>query len=122
MRILKQSALAAVLACVGAAAQAGACGYAYCWGAVTIGPGGAWGYAVGQANEQTAVNMAAQGCQYNCTDTYTFANACAASAVGNNGYVGWGEAQSRWDAEALAMGYCAQGSGGCGIQVWACSQ
>jgi len=122
MRILKRSALAAVLACVGAAAQAGSCGYVYCWGAVMIGPGGAYGFSHSWASEQQAYDAALQGCQYNCTETYTFANACAAIALGTNGYVGWGEAQSRVGAESIAMGYCLEGAPNCRIQVWACSQ
>ena len=54
--MLKTIAKAAVLAvALPGAAMAGSCGYEYCWGAVGIGPGGAWGYSVGNWSDEEAI-------------------------------------------------------------------
>ena len=116
-------ALAVLTGLAGAqAASAGSCGYTYCWGAVMIGPNGAWGYSHSWSTEQQAYDAAMEGCKYDCTEYRTFANACAALAQGSNGYWGWGQAQSRPEAEATALSYCAQGAYDCQVRVWACSQ
>lgn len=111
-----------VLSVLGVAAQAGSCGYTYCWGAVAIGPNGAWGFSHSWPSEQQAFDAAQQGCEYDCTEFRSFANSCAAIAQGSNGYWGWGQAGSRGEAEGTALSYCANGAYDCVVRVWACSQ
>ena len=89
MRILRRAALAVAMV-LAPAAHAGSCGYDYCWGAVGFGPNGAWGYSYGQFSEDEAVNVAQDGCGWNCTVVKTFYNTCGAIAVADNGGWGWG--------------------------------
>ena len=100
---------------------AGECGYDYCWGAVGIGPGGAWGYSYGQFSETDAVNVLQGECGWDCDNVHTFYNTCGAIAEGSQGNWGFGWAGSRAEAEGNALGYCYQNGGGCAIKVWACS-
>jgi hypothetical protein len=106
----------------GSGAQAGSCGWQYCWGAVAMGPHGAYGWAAGQFSEQDAVNVAQAGCGYNCNVLKTFYNTCGALARAGNGGWGFGWTGSRGGAENLALGYCAQRGSNCQVTVWACSQ
>ncbi|MZR15148.1 DUF4189 domain-containing protein [Maritimibacter sp. DP07] len=91
------------------------------WGAVGIGPGGAYGYAHDWNTERQAYGSAARGCEWDCTEIRTFFNTCAAMAVASNGGWGWGTGASRGAAESRAMGYCRQYGNGCRVRVWACS-
>lgn len=102
-------------------AMAGECGYAQCWGAVGIGPGGAWGYSYGKYSETDAVNALQGECEWDCDNVHTFYNTCGAIAEGNSGNWGYGWAGTRSQAEDNAMGYCYQNGGGCSVRVWACS-
>lgn len=102
-------------------AQAGQCGYAYCWGAVAVGDYGAWGYAYGQPSDTAAANVAQSGCEGNCNILKTFYNSCAAIAVGNNGGWGWAYEKNRELAESSAMNYCMDYGRNCEVKVWACS-
>jgi hypothetical protein len=118
----KSFGVAAALLLAGAvSAQAGQCGYDYCWGAVGIGPGGAYGYSYEHSSEARAINAAQQGCGGNCTNIKTFYNTCGAMARGNNGAWGFGWANSEGQAKANALGYCRQNGRGCQVAVWACS-
>ena len=91
------------------------------WGAVCIGPGGAWGYANGYSSEAGAYDRAMQGSQYDCNEVRTFYNTCGAIAVATNGGWGWSTGGSRGSAEAGAINYCRQYGSGCRVAVWACS-
>ncbi|MEP2532633.1 DUF4189 domain-containing protein [Shimia sp.] len=102
-------------------AMAGQCGYEYCWGAVGIGPNGAWGFSWGQYSEQDAVNALQSECEWDCNNVKTFYNTCGAMAEGNQGNWGFGWGNSRGLAEDNAIGYCYQNGGGCQIKVWSCS-
>ncbi len=102
-------------------AVAGQCGYDYCWGAVGVGSGGAWGYSYGQFSEADAVNELQRECGGDCDTVRTFYNTCGAMAQGSSGNWGFGWADSQSQAEANAMGYCYENGGGCSIRVWACS-
>jgi len=120
MRILRRAALAVAMV-LAPAAHAGSCGYDYCWGAVGFGPNGAWGYSYGQFSEDEAVNVAQDGCGWNCTVVKTFYNTCGAIAVADNGGWGWGWAPSRSDAESTAIAYCVENGRNCRVRAWACS-
>ncbi|WP_296763542.1 DUF4189 domain-containing protein [Sediminimonas sp.] len=114
---------AALTLILGAAqAQAGQCGYKYCWGAVGFGPGGAWGYAHGQRSAQQAHDVAQNGCGWACTEMRTFYNACAAIAVADNGAWGWATEKNRELAESSAMNYCMDNGFNCRVRVWSCSR
>ncbi|MBL6427554.1 MULTISPECIES: DUF4189 domain-containing protein [Maritimibacter] len=112
-RLLKIAAVLIGLAPAAASAQQ--------WGAVCIGPGGAWGYAHSYGSESGAYNRALQESQYDCEEVRTFFNTCAAMAVASNGGWGWSTGNSRGQAEAGAMSYCRQYGSGCQVRVWACS-
>ena len=103
------------------AAVAGQCGYQYCWGAVGIGPGGAWGYSYGQYSEQDAINTLQNECGWDCDTVRTFYNTCGAMASGSNGSWGFGWGGSRAIAEGNALDYCYQYGNNCQVRVWACS-
>lgn len=108
------------LACVLAVFGPGAA-MAQQWGAIGIGPGGAYGYSYGYGSENGAYNRVAQECQYDCTEIRTFFNTCAAMAVASNGGWGWSTGGTRGAAESGALSYCRQYGSGCQVRVWACS-
>ncbi|MDJ0825059.1 MAG: DUF4189 domain-containing protein [Rhodobacter sp.] len=103
------------------AAQAGQCGYDFCWGAVGIGPYGAYGYSYAHRSEDAAIGAAQDGCGGNCNNIHTFYNTCGAMAQGSDDAWGFGWAGTRAQAEANALGYCRDYGSGCAITVWACS-
>ena len=103
-------------------ALAGSCGYSECWGAIAVGPGGAWGYAHGKISQDAAYSGAQGGCEGDCTEVYTFFNACGAIAVASNGATGWAIDTSRESAENAALRSCASVGRACGVRVWACSK
>ena len=102
-------------------ANAGECGYANCWGAVGIGPGGALGFSHSYPSEQQAVDVAQSGCQGNCDNIRTFYNTCGAMASGYNSAWGFGWADTRAQAESNALGFCREHGSNCSIRAWACS-
>lgn len=106
--------LAALLASVPAWSQTN-------WGAVVIGPGGAYGWAVNMATEWEAEQQALAGCEGYCTEGFTFYDTCGAIAVtGDYWYFGTGFTQGIAEDEALDA--CESDSGyACEIQVWACT-
>ncbi|MEC7762707.1 MAG: DUF4189 domain-containing protein [Pseudomonadota bacterium] len=112
-KLLKIAALIAAVAPGAALAQQ--------WGAVCIGPGGAWGYAHNYQSEAGAYDRAMAESRYGCDEVRTFYNTCGAMAVATNGGWGWSLGNSRAQAEAGAMNYCRQYGGGCRVTVWACS-
>ncbi|WP_397541571.1 DUF4189 domain-containing protein [Roseovarius salis] len=115
------AAAAAMATVLAAPAGAGQCGYQYCWGAVGFGPYGAAGWAHSYASQAGAYNRVFQECGGNCTQIKTFYNSCGAIAAGANNGWGWGTAQSRAQAQNIAMGYCNQYDVGCSVRAWACS-
>lgn len=88
------------------------------WGAVGIGPNGAYGWAVDFEKEQDAINYAVSACQGECRG-FSFSNSCAAIAKGG-GYIGWAQAPSKSTAQAIALEQCGNSSS-CEIQVWGCT-
>jgi len=120
MRRLRHAALAVAMG-LAPAAYAGECGYDYCWGAVGFGANGAWGYSHGQISENDAVNVAQDGCGWNCTVVRTFYNTCGAIAVADNGGWGWAHAPTMSDAESSAIAYCVPHGRNCRVRVSSCS-
>ena len=110
-----------VLPTLAGGAMAGDCGFAQCWGAVGIGPGGAWAYSYGKYSETDAVNALQGECEWDCDNVQTFYNTCGAIAEGSSGNWGFGWADTCVQAEENALGYCYQNGGGCSVRVWACS-
>ncbi len=102
-------------------ALASDCGYSRCWGAVAIGPGGAWGWSHSHGSEQAAVDSAQKGCQWNCDVIRTFYNTCGAISADDGGIWGFGWASTRNEAEGISMDYCLDGGYNCAVRVWACS-
>lgn len=121
IRLLRRILPAIVLGLAAGSAQAGACGYERCWGAVAIGPNGAYGFAHSWSNETDAVNTALQGCNGNCDVVRSFYNSCAAMAQSSNGGWGWAYAGSRDVAEQNALSYCRDYGPNCQVRVWSCS-
>lgn len=102
------------------AAAAGQCGYINCWGAVGIGPQGAWGFSHSYAYEGDAISRVQGECP-NCNVINTFYNSCGAMAVASNGGYGFAWAGSRYEAERAALGYCRDYGPNCKNVVWSCS-
>ena len=103
------------------ASIAGQCGYQKCWGAVAIGPGGAWGAAHSYTSEQAAANAAQGGCEGDCNNIRTFYNQCGALAEGSNGNWGFGYGGTRDIAEVNALSACYDYGPNCGIRAYSCS-
>lgn len=112
-KLLSALGFCALVAAPGAASAAA-------WGAVCIGPGGAYGYAYGWATSDQAYNAALEDSEYDCTEIRTFYNSCGAMAEGVGGW-GWGTGGSRAIAESTAMNYCRDYAHSCRVRVWACS-
>lgn len=106
------------------AASAGECGLDYCWGAVGIGPNGAWGYSHSQYSEADAIAavQAPDACEGDCDVVQTFYNTCGALSEGSDGSWGFGYASTRELAEETSLDYCRDYGSGCRVRVWACSR
>ncbi len=118
---LKAGILSVGFLALAGALNAGQCGYERCWGAVGIGPNGAYGWAHSHGSERAAYNAAQSGCRGNCDEIRTFYNTCGAMARASNGGWGWAWANSRQAAENSALGYCRDYGRNCRVVVWACS-
>ena len=115
------TALAMIFGYGATAALAGTCGYQYCWGAVAIGPNGAWGWSQEMGNEQQAIDSALRGCKGNCDVFKTFYNTCGSIAVADNGGWGWGWHGDLETPKSIAMNYCMENGYNCEPRVWSCS-
>ena len=98
-----------------------ACSNGTCWGAVGIGPGGAWGNAYDYPSENAAANAAQNNCGGNCTTIRTFYNTCGAIAQGDGGGWGWAWSGSAQDAQSSAIAYCVPNARNCQVRTWACT-
>ncbi|WP_270725307.1 DUF4189 domain-containing protein [Shimia sp. Alg240-R146] len=121
MRFFKPM-LGLVLSVLASASMAGECGYNVCWGAVGIGPNGAWGYSHSQQSESEARLAVRSACEGDCNVIETFYNACGAMAEGSDGNWGFGWAEARGPAEETALDYCGEHGPNCAVRVWACSK
>ena len=116
------SAVAAFVVMITAANPAMAqCANGKCWGAVGIGPGGAWGNAYDYPSERAAARAVQNSCQGGCTTIKTFFNTCGAIAQGDNGGWGWAWAGTPDDAQSSAIAYCVPNDRNCRIRTWACT-
>lgn len=125
MTVFRLSQILACVIClsgVGTSADAGQCGYEFCWGAVSVGPLGATGRATGVRTAPDAANAAREVCGASCGVVEVFVNSCAAIAEGRNGAWAFGWGDSRSIAEAQALEACEKDEASCGVRVWACSR
>ncbi len=112
----------AVIGALGTPSLAGQCGYQQCWGAVGIGPGGAWGFSHSYPSEQQAYDRVVEECQWNCDVIQTFWDTCGSIASASNGAWGFATRLYRDDAQSAALDQCWQyGGNDCTVTVWACS-
>ena len=89
------------------------------YGAVAVGPNGAYGWAVDYDTEKGAADAALKECGNDC-DGITFVNSCASIALGSQAGA-WGVGDSRAEAERNALAECSKKSAGCAIKVWGCT-
>ena len=122
IRSVRSAVLSLVVAAVGvvclaAPTTARAAGY----GAIAYSPNtGAYGYAYGKSCQAEAENTALSYCNGPDVQIVVWCqNACAALAVSDNGIYGYAHADSRKEAERLALRYC-RDAGGCNprIRCW----
>jgi hypothetical protein len=90
------------------------------WGAVAVGPGGAFGWAVDYDTEAEAAAEVRKQCGNDC-EGITFRNSCASIALGSNGGA-WGLGDTREEAERNALASCAKDYAGCAVKVWGCTR
>lgn len=98
-----------------------ACANGRCWGAVGVGPGGAWGNAYDYPSQQAAAQAVQNSCQGDCTTIKTFFNSCGAIAQGDSGGWGWAWHVSKQEAQSRAIAYCVPNDRNCRITTWACT-
>ncbi len=98
-----------------------ACANGYCWGAVGVGPGGAWGTAYDYPSQSSATQAVQNNCGGNCSTIKTFYNTCGAIAQGDNGGWGWAWHGSKQEAQSQAIAYCVPNDRNCRIAAWACT-
>lgn len=91
------------------------------WGAVMVGPDGAYGWAVNALTESQAEVAAMDSCEGACTQGFTFYDTCGAIAVGGD-QAYWGTGFDQLIAEDDALVSCSDDWGdNCEIAVWACT-
>ena len=91
------------------------------WGAVAVGPNGAYGWAVNRATRQAALDAAGRLCRGRCVEALSFNGGCGAIAYGTGGRGGWGTGPSRVEAENNALDACQERTAACRIVAWACN-
>ena len=93
-------------------------------GSIAVNKCGAYGYSYGKNSVSEAEQAALQECGPGCAVVLHFENACGAFATDADqrcGPRGWGWAQGRNRAEAIALNECANhGGGNCTIRRWVC--
>jgi hypothetical protein len=82
---------------------------------------GTLGYSYDYGSDGAAQQAALQSCGNDCAVVVSFINACGALAVGAGRGYGTGWAQSREEAESIALRYCASNTSECGISRWTCT-
>ncbi len=93
------------------------------WGAVVVGPNGAYGWAVNAFSETQAEIAAMANCQGGCSEGFTFYDSCGAIALSlDQSTWYWGNGDDQWLAEENALDACFDDWGdACEIAVWACT-
>ena len=91
------------------------------WGAIMVGPDGAYGWAVNADTEAEAELAARFNCEGQCTHGFTFYNTCGAIAIGGDEAY-WGTGFTQFDAEDESLDSCEADWGDyCEVAVWACT-
>jgi serine/threonine-protein kinase len=91
------------------------------YGAIAAAPGGAYGYAYDHPSRAQAERAALRECgDDDCVVKVWFKNNCGAYARGRGGE-GWAYADSREEAESLALDNCRAHGRGCEVVCWACN-
>ncbi|MGR3634579.1 MAG: DUF4189 domain-containing protein [Shimia sp.] len=121
MRFIKPM-LGLILLVQASATRAGDCGYEACWGAVAIGPNGAWGFSHSQQSESEARLAVRSACEGDCNVIETFYNACGVLAEARNGGWGFGSADTTALAAETALEFCDGYGTNCEVRVWVCSK
>ena len=91
------------------------------WGAVAIGPGGAFGLALHYDNEREAREAALRDCRNRCDRSLPFHDSCGAVAVARNGTDFWAVGPSREEASRQASLICAEEASHCRIAAVGCT-
>lgn len=115
MRSVRLSIFAMVLTAASASPAASE------WGAVALGPSGAFGWAASHGSRQAALDAALRACRGRCVEVLSFNGGCGAIATGDDGEGGWGTGRYRVLAENNALEACAERSRNCQVRVWACN-
>ena len=92
-----------------------------CYGAVGVGPRGAWGNAYNYPSSRSAIRAVQRNCKGNCTTIKSFYNTCGAIAQGDNGGWGWAWHGNQNEARSQAIAYCVPNDRNCRIRSWACT-
>lgn len=98
-----------------------ACANGKCWGAVGVGPNGAWGNAYDYPSQNAAAQAVQNRCGGNCTTIKTFFNSCGAIAQGDFGGWGWAWNVNKNEALSSAIAYCVPNDRNCRVTTWACT-
>jgi len=116
--MIRTLGLMMMMAALSAAAPASAAG------ALAVGHCGVDGYSYDNASPEQAEERALQECGPSCRIVAAFEGSCAAFAVDYSrscGAEGWGRAESRREAESIAISECAnQGGAACRVKRWVC--
>jgi hypothetical protein len=93
------------------------------WGAVAIGEGDAWAFAINLPNREAARAAALGNCQGKCGRVLTFFRACGAYATAPRGAFAWAVSPLKDDAQSRALLECntLSRSGPCRVRAWACT-
>lgn len=93
------------------------------WGAVAIGEGEAWAFAINLPNREAARAAALGNCQGRCGRVLTFYRACGAYAVAPRQGFAWAVSPIRDDAQNRALLECnaLSRTGPCRLRAWACT-
>ncbi len=82
---------------------------------------GADGWANDHGSRRSAEETALQNCGPRCEIVLWFKNACGALATASDHSYGTGWADSRREAEAIALNGCREHAEDCGIARWVCT-
>lgn len=95
--------------------------HAQAWGAVGVGPGGAWGWSVGHWSGDEAVNSMQGYCEWDCDNVHTFVNSCGAIAISSSGAWGFAARDNEEWAREVSVFLCEDHGRDCWVEVSACA-
>lgn len=91
------------------------------WGAVALGPGGAYGFALHTDTGSDAERAARAACHSACTRVLAFHDGCGAVAMGRKGVGAWAFGASADEARQHAIELCTLDAEGCRIRAQGCT-